>query len=342
MATYSFRDDYSDGAHPDIIAAIGRANTPNQMPYGEDSYSTNAKKLIKEKMNAPGAEIYFVTSGTLANIIAIGSCLRSYEAVIAASSGHIVVRETGAIEAIGQKIINVEPVHGKLTPAGILKALGDNLHFPHMAKPRLVYISNTTEVGTVYSKTELETIAQLCRAHGLLLFLDGARLGVALAAEQNDLTLEDYGRLTDMFWIGGTKVGALMGEAIVINNPTLQEDFRFHIKQRGGLLAKGGILGSQFEELFRGDLYYTLASHANMMAKALSDGLQKAGFRLTERTASNQVFAILPNPLIKRLQADFAFYIWNTLDGKQSVVRLITSWSTELKQVQAFIKMLQS
>ena len=273
----------------------------------------------------------------MANIVCIGSCLRPHEAVIAASSGHIVVRETGAIEAIGHKIINVAPVEGKLTPRGILKALQQNTHYPHMSRPRLVYISNTTEVGTVYSKAELTAISEVCRSNGLLLHLDGARLGAALAAEKNDLTLEDYAHLTDIFWIGGTKVGTLLGEAIVINNPALREDFAFHIKQRGGLLAKGRVLGLQFQALFRSNLFFDLASHANQTAKALSTGLTEAGYELAAVTESNQVFAVVPEEVVKRLQRSFEFYIWENLDDGRFIIRLVTSWATEIEAVDAFI-----
>ncbi|KAL2880822.1 hypothetical protein SGCOL_003849 [Colletotrichum sp. CLE4] len=238
MAFYSFRDDYSDGALPEILAALTSGNANIQTSYGEDDHTENARNLIKEKMKTPDADVHFVVSGTLANIVAIGSCLRPHKAVIAVSSGHVVVCETGAIEALGHKIITVPPVEGKLTVAGIKQALRDNSHYPHMAKPRLVYISNATEVGTLYTKAELSEIAEVCKQHKFILYLDGARLGAALSSEENDLTLEEIGRLTDIFWIGGTKVGALLGEAIVINNPVLQEDFRFHLKQRGGLLAK--------------------------------------------------------------------------------------------------------
>ena len=340
MANHIFRDDYSDGIHTDILNAVAKASQEYQAPYGEDDYTITAKRLIQTKMNAPNSDVHFVASGTLANIIAIGSCLRSYEAVISASSGHIVARETGAIEAVGHKIITVKPIGGKLTPKSILEAVNENSHFPHMAKPRLVYISNATEVGTIYTKTELEAIADVCKSHDLILFLDGARLGVALTAEKNDITLEDLGRLTDIFWIGATKVGAILGEAIIINNPVLQEGFRFHIKQRGGLLAKGRILGSQFHELFREDLFYKLASHANQMAKALSTGIQKSGYRLAADTETNQVFAIFPDSLVATLLSAFSFHVWEKLEDGQSTIRLVTCWATELRQVEAFIKML--
>ena len=328
MAPSSFLDDYSEGAHPKILQALLDTNTPQQRPYGDDEYSDSAKECIREYINAPTAAIHFVASGTLANIISIGSCLRPHEAVIATSTGHIFVRETGAIEAIGHKIITVPPSDGKLTPKSIQDALDQNAHFPHMTKPRLVYLSNATETGTVYTKAELCAISDLCKERNLLLFLDGARLGAALSAAKNDLTLADLVRLTDIFWIGGTQVGTLLGEAIIINNPSLVEDFAFHVKQRGGLLAKGRTLGVQFLELFRLNLFFELARHANKMAQLLSSGVAEAGFSLSAETETNQVFAILPNALISKLQNKFQFYIWEKVSCDHSVVRLVTSWAT--------------
>lgn len=337
MTIYSFLDDYSEGAHPDILQALSASNFSQQTAYGEDAHSSEARARLRRRLGADCA-IFFVASGTLSNIISIGSCLRPHEAVIAASSGHIVGRETGAIEAIGHKIITVPPVHGKLTPESIEAALAANSHFPHMARPRLVYVSNATETGTIYRKAELQAISDLCRQRGLLLFLDGARLGAALAAENNDLTLPDLVRLTDIFWIGGTKVGALLGEAIVIGNRSLADDFAFHIKQRGGLLAKGRVLGIQFQELF-GDsnLFFELARHSNAMAKKLSTGIAAAGYELAVATETNQVFPILPDALIEALRRDFAFYVWEKRGERHSVVRLVTSWATPEEKVEDLV-----
>ncbi|KAH6967969.1 threonine aldolase [Ilyonectria sp. MPI-CAGE-AT-0026] len=340
MPPSSFLDDYSEGAHPQILEKLLETNLSQQKPYGDDEYSEKAKECLREKLESPDAAIYFVASGTLANIISIANCLRPHEAVISASTGHILVRETGAIEAIGHKIIVVNQENGKLTPESIQDALNKNAHYPHMAKPRLVYISNATEVGTIYTKAELTAISDLCRKRGLLLFLDGARLGAALSAAKNDLTLPDLVHLTDVFWIGGTKVGMLLGEAIVINNKSLAEDFAFHIKQRGGLLAKGRILGVQFLEMFRSTLYFDLAKHANEMAQLLSSGLAEAGHKLEAETETNQVFAILPNALIAKLQNEFQFYVWEKVPDDMAVVRLVTSWATSKEQVAAFIKKL--
>ncbi|WP_216824967.1 low specificity L-threonine aldolase [Roseovarius sp. EL26] len=334
---HSFLDDYSEGAHPQILAALAGTNLVQQTAYGDDAYSQEARKLLRQHMGTVNPDVWFVASGTLANILLISSALRSHEAVIAPASGHIVVRETGAIEATGHKIITVPPVEGKLTPNAIIKALETNAHFPHMAKPRLVYISNATEVGTLYTKAELKAISTLCRERGLLLLLDGARLGAALSADKNDLTLKDIAELTDMFWIGGTKVGALLGEAIIISNPELREDFAFHVKQRGALLAKGRILGLQFRELFREGLYFDLARHANAMAARLSDGLSKAGNKFVAETETNQLFPILPNELIAQLKERFDFYVWEPYDANSSITRLVTSWATSAEQVDAFI-----
>ncbi len=335
MTRHSFLDDYSEGAHPAILKALSETNMVQQTAYGDDAYSEEARDLIRRHMGAVNPDVWFVASGTLANILTISSALRSHEAVIAPASGHIVVRETGAIEATGHKIITVPPVHGKLTPDSISAALKANAHFPHMAKPRLVYLSNATEVGTLYTKRELEAISTLCKERGLLLLLDGARLGAALSAGKNDLTLKDIAELTDVFWIGGTKVGALLGEAIVIPNPSLRKDFKFHIKQRGGLLAKGRVLGLQFRELFRDGLYFDLARHANAMAQRLSSALANTGYRFAAATETNQLFPILPNALIDKLKDNFDFYIWEPHDETSSVVRLVTSWATQENQVDA-------
>lgn len=336
MNRQSFLDDYSEGAHPDILKALYETNMVQQTAYGDDAYSQEARALISKHMGDVNPDVWFVASGTLANILTISSALRSHEAVIAPASGHIVVRETGAIEATGHKIITVPPVDGKLTPDNIIAALKANAHFPHMAKPRLVYLSNATEVGTLYTKAELEAISTLCRERGLLLLLDGARLGAALSADKNDLSLKDIAELTDIFWIGGTKVGALLGEAIVIPNPQLREEFRFHIKQRGALLAKGRVLGLQFRELFRNGLYFDLARHANDMAQRLSSKISNAGFRFAAQTETNQLFPVLPNALIDKLKDRFDFYIWEPHDEASSVIRLVTSWATQEMQVDAF------
>lgn len=342
MTTFSFLDDYSEGAHPAIVRALIDSNLEQHQAYGDDAFSAEAARSIQACLgSASDADIYFVASGTMANIVSISSCLRPHEAVIAASSGHIVAREAGAIEATGHKLIVAPAVDGKLTPAAIEEALANNSHFPHMAKPRLVYLSNATETGTVYTLNELRAISTLARKHDLILFLDGARLGVALAAAKSDVTLEDIATLVDIFWIGGTKAGALIGEAIVVCNPVLKKDFAFHIKQRGGMLAKGRLLGIQFKELFGDEqLIFSLARHANAMAAKLASGIKERGYEFAAETETNQLFPVLPNSVIAKLQQDFSFYIWQKVAHEQSVVRLVTSWATDEHQVDAFLEKL--
>ena len=339
---YSFLDDYSEGAHPQVLNALFASNNTQETGYGGDSYSEEARQLIRQHLGRPNVGVFFVPSGTSANAISIAACLRPHEAVIAASSGHIVTRETGAVEASGHKIINVVPENGKLNPRNITRALDENWHFPHMAKPRLVYISNATEIGTVYTKAEMRAIKDVCEANNMLLFCDGARIGAAVASRKSDMDLRDILELTDIFWIGGTKNGALLGEAVIVKDTALAKEFEFYVKQHGSLLAKGRIMGVQFAELFREDLYFELAARANQAAEKLSHALLGAGFTLRAETETNQVFAILPLPLIQRLQQDFSFYIWETFDRQYAVVRLLTTWATDLSQLEKFNQIILS
>uniref|UniRef100_L2FVE9 Threonine aldolase n=1 Tax=Colletotrichum fructicola (strain Nara gc5) TaxID=1213859 RepID=L2FVE9_COLFN len=321
---YSFLDDYSEGAHPALLKAIIATNTTQETGYGGDTCCEVARGHIRRHLGRADVGIFFVPSGTSANAISIAACLRPHEAVIAASSGHIVTRETGAVEASGHKIINVPPLDGgKLTPASIQRAVDDNWHFPHMAKPRLVYISNATEIGTVYSKAELAAIKQICEANGLLLFLDGARIGTALA---------------NIFWIGGTKNGALLGEAVVVKDARLASEFEFYVKQHGSLLAKSRVMGAQFAELFREELYFDLA---NLCSARLSAGIAAALFGVYAVTQTNQVFAVLPVGLIAALQERFVFYVWEKRGDGEAVVRLLTTWATEVGEVERFVGVVQ-
>ncbi|RDA85428.1 hypothetical protein CP532_1525 [Ophiocordyceps camponoti-leonardi (nom. inval.)] len=336
---YSFLDDYSEGAHPQVLEALIASNWTQETGYGNDRYSAEARRHMRRHLGRDDVDIFFVPSGTSANAISIAACLRPHEAVIAASSGHIVTRETGAVEASGHKIINVAPLNGKLTPESIAKALADNWHYPHMAKPRLVYISNATEVGTVYSKAELRAIKTLCEDRSLLLFMDGARIGTALTSVTNDLTLGDVLDLTDIFWIGGTKNGALLGEAVVVKDGRLAQDFDFYVKQHGSLLAKSRIMGVEFAELFRRDLYFDLALRANRAADKLSRAIVGAGFALRAATETNQVFAVLPLGLVDVLQEEFVFYVWERCGEDWAVVRLLTTWSTDVGQLDRFCQM---
>ena len=334
---YSFKNDYSEGAHLNILKALMDSNLEQQNGYGMDYYCDEAIKLIRNKVNNDNCDVHFVSGGTQANLVIISSILRPYESVICASTGHINVHETGAIEATGHKINTVNSSDGKVTIDGIKEIL-DMHSDEHMVKPRLVFISNSTELGTIYSKEELEKISLFCKENNLYLHLDGARLGSALASKYNDLTLEDICRLVDIFYIGGTKNGALLGEAIVINNDELKNNFRYHIKQKGAMLAKGKLLGIQFLELFKDNMYYNLAKHANNMTYKISDELDKLGYEFLTKPVSNQLFVILDNKFIEELSKMYSFNIECKIDEEKSAIRLVTSWATREDAVDEFIE----
>ncbi|MGL5346675.1 MAG: threonine aldolase family protein [Peptostreptococcaceae bacterium] len=336
MMIYSFKNDYSEGAHPNILKALIDSNLEQQNGYGMDEYSEKAAILIKEKVNNNEVDVHFVSGGTQANLIIISSILRPYESVIAANTGHINVHETGAIEATGHKINIVNSNDGKLTVRGIKEVLDAHTD-EHMVKPKLVFISNSTELGTIYTKEELKNISEFCKRNDLYLHLDGARLGSALASKYNDLTLEDICNLVDIFYIGGTKNGALLGEAIVINNKDLKSDFRYHIKQKGAMLAKGKVLGVQFLELFKNDLYLELARHANAMSLKISDVLEELGYEFLTNPVSNQLFPILDNKFIEELSKHYSFNIECKINNEKSSIRLVTSWATDENAVDEFI-----
>lgn len=337
---YNFKNDYSEGAHQDILLTLTETNLEETAGYCEDHFSKEAAILIKKTMNHDNVDIHFVAGGTAANLIAISAFLKPYEAVISVSSGHIQTHEAGAIEATGHKVISVFNKTGKLTPKEIENEI--ELHTDeHMVKPRLVYISNSTELGGIYSKSELLALREVCDQYDLYLYMDGARLGSALMSEASDVSIEDIASTCDAFYIGGTKNGALLGEALVICNDTLKPDFRYMIKQKGGLMAKGRILGIQFYELFKDDLFFQLADHANKMAYKLRDVFLDMGFEFLSPPVSNQLFPILPNPLIDELHHHFEFYVWEKTDEQHSAVRLITSWATSEEKVDGFIKVLR-
>ncbi len=333
---YSFKNDYSEGCHPQILEALAKYNLDQQNGYGLDFFSENAAELIKHKANAPHSKVHFVSGGTQANLIVISSILRPHESVVAASTGHIFTNESGAIEATGHKVHGVETQDGKLCPEDIQKVLDVHTNVPHQVKQKLVYISNSTEIGTIYTKKELQDLASFCKEKGLYLFMDGARLGHALTAESNDLMLEDVTKLTDVFYLGGTKNGALIGEAIVINNPVLQEEFGFHLKQKGAMLAKGRLLGIQFQELLKDDLYWELARHANEQAQKIKKAFLKIGSGFLAETDTNQIFPILENNQIEKLSQNFDFYVWKKINETQSAIRIITSWATQNEITEHF------
>lgn len=334
---FSFKNDYSEGCHPNILQALLQYNLDQQAGYGEDEYSLKAKELIRAKINSKDSDIYFVSGGTQANLIVISSVLKPYQCAVSASTGHILNNETGSIEATGHKILSIETEDGKLRPSDIIPVLENHRNVPHQVMPKMVYISNSTELGTVYQAKELEELSAFCKQNHLYLFMDGARLGHGLTSEISDLTLERVAELTDIFYLGGTKNGALIGEAIVINNPVLQEDFAFNIKQKGALLAKGRLLGIQFLELMKNDLYFDLAKHANQQAMKIKHAFQAKGIKFLSDTYTNQIFPIVSNELIQVLSERFEFYVWKKVNEEFSAIRLITSWSTGDEAVNGFI-----
>ena len=341
MKTYSFKNDYSEGCHPKLLKALAEHNDSQQPGYGEDYYSQEATRVIKEKCKNIDLDIHFVSGGTQANLTVIAAALRPYESVISAETGHIHVHETGAVEATGHKIHTAASKDGKLRPKDIQTIL-DKFEDEHTVKPRLVYISNSTEIGSIYNKQEISDLYLYCKSNDLLLFLDGARLGSALTSPSNDLSLADIAALTDVFYIGGTKNGALFGEAIVIKNEELKNHFRFHLKQRGALMAKGRALGVQFHALFKNDLFFVLAHHANKMASKLANAISKQGYLFLTDSVSNQIFPILPNTLIQELNKSFDFYVWKNMDKDHSAIRIVTSWATKEEAVDEFINQITS
>ena len=333
---YSFRNDYSEGAHPLVMQALAETNLEQTVGYGRDPRCETARDTIRSLCNAPDADVHFLVGGTQTNMLVIEAMLQSYEAVISAHTGHVNVHETGAIEATGHKVCTAYAPDGKLTPE-LVESVVNAHSSEHMVLPRLVYISNTTEVGTIYRKAELEALRRCCDQHGLFLFLDGARLGSALTSPENDLTLADLAALTDAFYIGGTKNGAFFGEALVMT--TKNEHFRWHIKQRGAMLAKGRLLGIQFQALLENGLYFEIARHANEMAYRLRDGIAALGYPFPVPSPSNQQFPVLPNTVVQQLQdMGYEFEIDHAEDVAHTCVRFVTSWATPEAAVDAFLK----
>ncbi len=337
MLKYCFYNDYSEGAHPRILELLQQTNNEQEIGYGADRLSERATQLIHQALGKPDADVHFVTGGTQANLIVLASMLRSHESVIAAQTGPIFVHEAGAIEATGHRISIASSVDGKLTPESIKEALDQHTD-EHMVKPRAVFISNATELGTVYTRRDLENIHEFCRSRDLYLYMDGARLGAALCSTASDAQLPDLCDLVDVFYIGGTKNGALIGEAIVINHPDLRRDFRYHIKQRGALLAKGRLIATQFVGLFTDGLFFDLARHADAMAVKLQNGISTRGFGFYSNSTTNLIFPILPDRLIQQLRTVYGFHDYVRVDATHSAVRIVTSWATPEARVDEFLQ----
>lgn len=335
---FLFRNDYSIGAHPRVLDALTATNFEGNIGYGGDEHCARAAELIRSLCRAPEAEVSFLVGGTQTNFTAIAAFLRPWEAVICAATGHINGHEAGAVEATGHKLFQVAvDADGKLRPSDIDPVLAIT-EDPHMAKPALVYISDATETGGVYTLAELEALSAYCKAHGLKLFLDGARLGAALTAADNDVTLPDLARLCDAFYIGGTKNGALMGEALVLTDPSLHGDFFRLKKQQGAVLAKGWLLGAQFQALLEDGLYWDLARHANQMAAKLQQGLLDKGYSMLNVTTTNQVFPIVPKALLATLDGVCTYEIWCPAEDADKVcVRFVTSFATQEEEVDGLL-----
>ena len=335
---YRFTNDYSEGAHPRILEAIGRINLEGNFGYSTDPHCQRAAALIKAAAKAPQAAVHFLAGGTQVNLISVCAFLRPHQAIIATRLGHPCLHETGAIEATGHKVIMVPcEEDAKMTPEAILNC-PDLRNNEHGVQPRLVYISNTTEMGAVYTSPELKAISEVCHEKGLYLYLDGARLASAFAS--GGASMEETAACCDAFTIGGTKNGALCGEALVICNPALQEDFRYILKQRGGMMAKGFLLGIQFETFFENGLYYALGEHSTRLAVKLRDGMEKLGVKFISPSPSNQQFPILPDSVLKQLEGDFHWEVMNKTDAEHTCIRLVTSWATEEKAVDAWLQAL--
>lgn len=335
----SFRNDYAQGAHPAVLDALLRTNLESTPGYGEDRYCQQAAQTVRSRFACPQADVHFLVGGTQTNFTTIAAFLRPWEAVIAADTGHIAVHETGAVEARGHKVLTAPHVNGKLTPEAIREVCAAHAagNPGHMVLPKMVYISDATELGTIYTKKELEALRAVCDQLGLYLYLDGARMGAALTVEGNDLLPKDFPRLCDAFYIGGTKNGLLFGECLVIVNQALQPNFRFALKQGGGMLAKGRLLGLQFQAILENDLWLKLARHANFQAQRLQAGVLQAGYSLYISSPTNQIFPIFSKKKLARLEQSFSFEFTQRIDESHDAIRLVTSWATEPTWVDAFL-----
>ncbi len=341
----SFENDYSEGAHPKLLQAFVETNFVQQVGYGEDEYSLRAKDKIRAAISDPEADIFFLIGGTQSNQVVIDGLLHSTEGVIAATTGHVNVHEAGAIEYTGHKVLALPAHDGKIDAEelkGFLQSFYADPTYPHMVYPGGVYISHPTEYGTLYSKAELEALHQVCKEYAIPLFLDGARLGYGLMSEETDVTLPDIAALCDAFYIGGTKVGALCGEAVVFPRHGAPKRFITHIKQHGAMVAKGRLIGVQFDALFTDNLYFDISRHAIEMAKKLKQGFAERGFQFFIDSPTNQQFVIVRNDILSRLEPNVRYSYWQKYDDAHSVVRFATSWATSPENIDALMALLDA
>ena len=339
MSKGFFMNDYGEGAHPLVMQRLMETNLEHTCGYGMDDYSLRAQALIREKCGQPQAQVHMMAGGTSANVVALSAFMRPYEAVIAAAGGHINVHETGAVEASGHKVLVAASKDGKVLPEGV-RAVCAAHPDEHMVHPRVLYISQSTEVGTVYTMDELRALRAVCDECGLILYVDGARLGSALVA--CGMTLAELASVADCFYIGGTKNGLYLGEAMVIVNPALQQDFRYMIKNRGGMLAKGRLCGVMFLAALEHDDYFAWARHANAMADIIREGVERGGARFFQRTTTNQVFLTVDRAQERALAERFAFERWGDVDAEHVAIRFVTSWATTREDAQALAGLMEA
>lgn len=341
---FRFECDYTEGAHPRILEELTKTNFEQTAGYGEDKYCEKARELIKDRCNAPESDVYFLVGGTQTNATVISAVLRPHQCVVSASTGHINVHETGAVEATGHKVLTIPSVDGKITAEqlnALCKEHWEDVNYNHTVQPGLVYLSHPTENGTLYSKQELTDIKAVCLKYDIPLFVDGARLGYGLMSEKSDLTLEDMAKLCDAFYIGGTKQGFLFGEAVVITRDSIKKDFNYIIKRHGGLLAKGRLLGLQFKTMFEENLYFELAEKADKYAMQIRNAFEAKGIRMFYDSYTNQQFPVLSNEQYETLSKEFAFSYWGKADDDNVVVRFCTSWATQEDAMRALIDSIQ-
>ena len=337
----SFQNDYQEGAHEKILARLIETNLEPLSGYGSDPYCESAKKKIQTACDCPEADVWFLTGGTQTNQTIIDTMLEPYEGVVSAETGHVASHEAGAIEYSGHKVLTIPQHEGKIDAAELetfLRKFWEDGNHEHMVFPGMVYISHPTENGTIYSKSELQELYATCKELGLPLFMDGARMGYGLMSEKSDMTLADIAANTDVFYIGGTKVGALFGEAVVITKSALKKDFRYCMKQSGAMLAKGRLLGIQFDTLFTDDLYFKIAAHADKLAMKLKNAFLEKGYKMYFDSYTNQQYPILSKKDREKLAQKYQFSFWEQIDEDYAAVRFCTSWATSEEAIDELIQ----
>ena len=339
----SFASDYTEGACEEILQKLAETNRESLPGYGMDRYCQSAARKIQEATGCPEAEVYFLVGGTQTNAVVISSILAPYEGVVAAQTGHVSIHEAGAIEYTGHKVLQLPEKDGKIDPADLQEYLQNfeaDANNDHMVFPGMVYLSHPTEYGTLYSRKELQAISEICRSYEIPLYLDGARLGYGLAGEENDLSLSEIAHLCDVFYIGGTKVGAFCGEAVVFPKNNAPKHFMTTVKQHGALLAKGRVLGVQFDTLFTDNLYFEISKNAIKTADTLKQALKEKGYTFYIDSPTNQIFLVLEDERLKELEQKVAVSFWKKADDNHTIIRLATSWATKEEEIKALIEIL--